>query len=160
MYKIFSNLPTGIYQWGDVSYGSDDWRDENTSCPVGTEYTISATVVVLANNFRRIDENPLMWAKNYAQNVFLAQKSVSILDNFSSRNKAKNAGSSSKTMREYGKEVNMRDFPHDCGMADTYCGILQQWILWVFAVTTVGRQRIFFSFLPGYINWNMNNAVN
>ena len=62
VYKIFSHLPTGIYQWGggDVSYGSDDWRDENTSCPVGTEYTISATVVVLANNFRRIDENPLM----------------------------------------------------------------------------------------------------
>ena len=23
-------------------------------------------------------------------------------------------------MRECGKDVNMRDFPHDCGMVDTY----------------------------------------
>ena len=25
MYKILSQFPTGIYQWDDVSNGSDDW---------------------------------------------------------------------------------------------------------------------------------------
>ena len=38
---------------------------------------------------------------------------------FVSQNKAKNAGRSRK-MRECGKYVKMRDFPHDCGMVDTY----------------------------------------
>ena len=40
------------------------------------------TVVVSANNFRRVDENPLTGAQNDAQNVFLAQKCGSILENF------------------------------------------------------------------------------
>ena len=26
---IFSDLPTGIYQWDDVSNGSDDWAGRN-----------------------------------------------------------------------------------------------------------------------------------
>ena len=53
-YKIFSHLLTGIYQWNNVSNGSDDWVDENTSCPVGTECTIITEIhnifVIFATN--------------------------------------------------------------------------------------------------------------
>ena len=35
MYKIFSHLPTGIYQWDDVSNGSDDWAGRKYELPSG-----------------------------------------------------------------------------------------------------------------------------
>ena len=52
-------------------------------------------------------------------NIFLAPQIISIFRKFVSQNKGKNAGRSRK-MRECGKEAKMRDFPHDCGMVDTY----------------------------------------
>ena len=39
---------------------------------------------------------------------------------FSPPKKPKNAGCFGKKMRECGKLPNLRDFPHDCGMVDTY----------------------------------------
>ena len=35
MYKIFSHLPTGIYQLDDVSNGSDDWAGRKYELPSG-----------------------------------------------------------------------------------------------------------------------------
>ena len=35
MYKIFSHLPSGIYQWDDVSNGSDDWAGRKYELPSG-----------------------------------------------------------------------------------------------------------------------------
>ena len=35
MYKIFSHLPTGIYQWDDVSNASDDWAGRKYELPSG-----------------------------------------------------------------------------------------------------------------------------
>ena len=49
----------------------------------------------------------------------IAEKCIDFRDFFSSQNYAKNAGRSSK-MRECGKVAKMRDFPHECGMVDTY----------------------------------------
>ena len=39
VYKIFSHLPTGIYQWDDVSNGSEDWA--------GRKYELTLTLAVI-----------------------------------------------------------------------------------------------------------------
>ena len=69
--------------------------------------------VLSTNYFRRTDENLLfsnfLAAKIIANfgDYFLPQKSLKMRDVL-------------EKMRECGKLQNLRDFPHDCGMVDTY----------------------------------------
>ena len=41
-------------------------------------------------------------------------------------------------MRECGKLPNLRDFPHDCGMVDTY---VKAYILFLISILHVGKPR-------------------
>ena len=55
MYKIFSHLPTGIYQWEDVSNGSDDWAGRKYELPSGYRihhYAVEIIITFCVNLLR------------------------------------------------------------------------------------------------------------
>ena len=56
---------------------------------------------------------------HYAQSFFLAPKMITIIKKICFSKKPKMRDVHGK-MRECGKCIKMRDFPHDCGMVDTY----------------------------------------
>ena len=65
-----------------------------------------------------------------AQNIFLAAKIIVNFGDFFLPQKSLKMRDVLEKMRECGKLTNLRDFPHDCGMVDTYelvCNL--KWII-------------------------------